>query len=607
MSRRGAKVMKRRTSDPSRHRELRAAGSRRLFRVRDSSGPLRSGAPDIGEDSGDEAAATLQTQLEESKLRRRRGGGGDGSGAAPVTDPAGLLLRMESTGRFHRDRGWGRIYHLGGVSFRENAPSDSLHISVHGNRLAAHVDRVSPLAIRGERWPRYSLRRAVIHNVAGMRHDLARVLRGRQGDHRCELNCEWLWDMSKSELDDRDLLDPRASSWGVQLEIRVAKALDEDRLRAAVKTVTGIQAADQDPMEVVDCPDDAALDAARGRLHSEIVRAAQTPPLRVCLARHPGGDVLMLNVNHAAADGFGALRVLDCIADAYTDGTEPVPPLDFLATRSVPVRPASAPVSSPMRAYRRAVERLRDWLARPARLAADGGAADEGQGFHLVRLSREETGEVIHVGRAGTSRNMLLSALHLAIGEWNLEHGSPGRQIGVLVPVNLRPLEWPESKIGNFSVTARVSTRRRHRSGPEATLKVVTAQTSRNKRSRTGVALIAALNRSGLLPLWAKQSLVVLQPLSGNRLVDTAMLSHLGRLEKPPAFGPAAGETRELWFSVPARAPLALCVGTVTLGGCLHLTFRYPRRLFSPDAARRFADCYLANLRYVRATRGKSP
>ena len=152
-------------------------------------------------------------------------------------------------------------------------------------------------------------------------------------------------------------------------------------------------------------------------------------------------------------------------------------------------------------------------------------------------------------------------------------------------------------------MTARVSMRPRHRSSPAAALKAVTAQTTRNKRTRTGVALIAALERTGLLPLWARQSEVVLQPLTGNTRVDTAMLGHLGWVEQPPTFGPDAGDTLDLWFSVPARAPLALCVGTVIVGGSLHLTFRYPRRLFGPDAARRFADRYVDNLRGVTATR----
>lgn len=486
------------------------------------------------------------------------------------------------------------------MSFREEQPSDSLHISVHGNRLAAHVDRVSPLAPGDRRAARYSLRRAVAHNVSGMTHDLVRLLRGRQGDHRCQLSCEWLSDPAESEPQEQDLLDPRASLWGVHLEVRVTGHLDEERLRNALTAVFG----DSTPREVlaaVDCADDASLDAARERLQAEVVWPSQQPPLRAELVRHPGGDRLVLNVNHAAADATAALRVLQSVAGAYARGDQPGGKLEVLAARALPVRPASAPVPPPVQAYKNAVEWLRDRLARPARLAPDGAQPRVGHGFHLVRLSPAETADVIDRQHPGTSRNRLMGALHLAIGDWNLEHGAPGRRIGVLVPVNLRPAHWPEATIGNFSLTARVSTSRRHRSGPVAVRKAVTAQTTRNKRSRTGVALLAALQRAGLVPLWAKQSLVVLQPLTGNRLVDTALLAHLGWLDDPPDFGPGAGRADEVWFSVPARTPNALCLGAATVGGRLHLTFRYPPDLLGPEAVRRFADHYLANLRRVSA------
>jgi NRPS condensation-like uncharacterized protein len=117
------------------------------------------------------------------------------------------------------------------------------------------------------------------------------------------------------------------------------------------------------------------------------------------------------------------------------------------------------------------------------------------------------------------------------------------------------------------------------------------------------VALLGALDRTGLLPLWAKQSQVVLQPLTGNREVDTAMLANLGWLEEPPSFGPDAGETLDVWFSIPARVPQCLCIGAVTVAERLHLVIRYPHRLFSPDAARRFAQCYLAKIRQVAESR----
>ncbi len=118
----------------------------------------------------------------------------------------------------------------------------------------------------------------------------------------------------------------------------------------------------------------------------------------------------------------------------------------------------------------------------------------------------------------------------------------------------------------------------------------------RNKRTRSGIALLAALDRTGLLPLWAKQSLVVLQPLTRNRLIDTAMLTNLGFLDEPPSFGADAGVTTDVWCSAPSRSPLSLCIGAVTVSGRLHLVFRYPHRVLGAEAVRRFADGYVAQV-----------
>ncbi|MDP8987804.1 MAG: hypothetical protein M3N11_05585 [Actinomycetota bacterium] len=538
---------------------------------------------------------SLQSHLEDAGHR-----GVDGAQRStdppPISDPIALFRHLEASGRFHRDTGLGRVFHPGDLSLRENLPSDSLHVLIRDNHVAAHVDRVSPLGLRPERRYHYSLRRAAAHNLAGMVQDLFRLLRGRQGDHRSELDCEWVWDPSVDVVDPKGLLDPATSAWSVHLEVQLGGSLDEARLRRALTVALGGRPPEQDSLDVADCPDDASLDEERSRLQTTPVAVTDWPPLRALLARRPDGDVLMLNVNHAAGDGFGAVTVLRAIARAYAGEAHGGAWPDLLATRDLPVRPASAPVwAGP---YRAVVERLRDLLARPAHLAADEPDDEPGYGFLLLRLSSEETQRVMGAASPGTTRDVLLGALHLAIGYWNLQHGAPGRRVGVLVPVNLRHPRWPEEVIGNFSVTARISTSRRHRRDGTSALRAVTAQTTRNRRTRTGIALLAALERTGLLPLWTKQSLIVLQSIVGNRLADTAMLAHLGR-QDAPWFGPDAGETKGVWFSVPARAPRALCVGTVTVAGRMHLTLRYPHRLFGPDAARRFADCYLAHLRTV--------
>ena len=526
---------------------------------------------------------TLQAHLQDE--------GGEQPAKAPtLADPVAYLRRLLSSGRFHKDSGLGRIYHPGCVSLRENAPADSLHVVIHDDHISAHVDRVSPL---GEK-PGYSFHRAALHNAVGAAQDLVRLLRGRKGDHRSHLDCEWVWDGYEPTPDPAHLLDPRA--WSVHVEARVAGILDDTRMRKAFDAVVGHRPVDHDPVRVVSCDGDEDLDSARDGLLSEPVAMNQWPPLQAVLAHHPEGDVLLLNVNHAASDGFSAVRVMESIAAAYADTGPPAPALDFLAVNDLPVRPASRPVSVVEGWYRVAVEKVRDALANPARLAPDHPADRPGYGLHFVRLSVADTRRVANVHRQGTARNLLLAALHLAIGEWNLEHGTPGRRIGVLVPVDLRPEDWPHEVVGNFSVTARVSTSRRHRSGARAALKAVTAQKTRNKRFRTGVALLAALERNGLLPLWAKQSLVVLQPLTRNKGVDTALLANVGWLAEAPSFGAGAGETTAMWCSLPARTPHSLCVGAVVVAGQLHLTFRYPHRLFDAGAARRFAESYVEHV-----------
>ncbi len=557
-------------------------------------------------ETGDETS-TLQSELEDADDASPDGGGGaDVDADATIADPVSLFRYLDVSGHFHRDSGIGRLFHPGRVSYREDVGTDSLHVVVEGNQVAAHVDAVSPLVVGSDGPSRYSVRRALSHNLVGMVQDLVELLRGRQGDHRCELRCEWVSSDAHSTPVEADLLDPAA--WSVQLEARVAGRLDEARLRAALRVALGRATPACDFLEVVDCRDDEALDEARVRLQTRRVLVSENPPLHLYLAHHPAGDFLMLNLNHGATDGFGALRVLDATARAYAaaanaaDAGDADVPLDFLALSDLPVRPVPAKVSAVVGIAKRAVESVRDRLARPTRLASDQPANRSGYGFHLVQLSAEDTPSVGVEGQAMTE-DILVTALHLAMSDWNLEHAVAARRLRVLAVANLRPSNWLENVIGNFSVTTRVSTSRRHRGSPDSALRAVTVQTARNKSVRTGVDLIAALARVELLPLWARQSVIVLQPLTVNRRIDNAMLCNLGWQGEPPWFGPDAGDTLNLWFSAPARSPLSVSVGAVTIGGRLHLTFRYPRPLFSPDAARRFADVYLRQLRSAVAAR----
>jgi NRPS condensation-like uncharacterized protein len=308
----------------------------------------------------------------------------------------------------------------------------------------------------------------------------------------------------------------------------------------------------------------------------------------------------MLNLNHAAADGFGAVRVLDRLARVYAGNAGSDAALDFLACADLPVQPASPSSARLVRLSRKALERLRDALSRPPHVAQDEAGDRPGYGFHLHGLSAQGTRDV--TGGGGASGAALIAALHLTIARWNSRHAMPGRRIGVLVPVDLRPAHLPEHVVANLSVNTRLSSTPRERATPASALRALMWHSERDKATRTGIALIAALQRAGLLALWAKQSSIVLQPLIDNPRADAAMICDLGSLPTAPRFGGDAGEVRELWFSPPSRSPRCLCVGAVTLEGRLYLTFRYPHALFGANAVRRFADLYLAQLERVSAS-----
>ena len=75
-------------------------------------------------------------------------------------------------------------------------------------------------------------------------------------------------------------------------------------------------------------------------------------------------------------------------------------------------------------------------------------------------------------------------------------------------------------------------------------------------------------------------------------VVDTAVLSNLGRLEGVPYLGDEAGAVRAVWFSPPGRMPLGASFGVATLGEEMFVTLRYRRALFSDEAASEFGVLY---------------
>ena len=323
------------------------------------------------------------------------------------------------------------------------------------------------------------------------------------------------------------------------------------------------------------------------------------PPLRICLVVGDTGDVLILNAHHAALDGLSCLRLLRSVARRYAGRPDPVPADPFAArvVRTGPVRNDGP--------------RGRGGWPPATRIAPDRAHSLPGYGFHLVTLPcRPRTGRDNGKPAATirtTINDVLLTALMLTIAEWNGQHHRDTGTLRITVPLDARA---PGTDgLGNLSRLATVVGDQRDRATPARLLAGIARQTALAK-AHGGPQLdpLSAALAAPWLPVPVKARLVGLARLTAARwFSDTTLLSNLGPVTDTLDFGIPVSA---LWFSGPAPMPRGLAVGVITLGGRLHLCFRYRLALFDAPAAARFAGLFtgrLAALRDPRFPAGNPP
>jgi NRPS condensation-like uncharacterized protein len=423
--------------------------------------------------------------------------------------------------------------------------------------------------------------------------------------------------------------DAPAEPCTVHIEIRVPGALDRSRLaRAAGAALAGQPRAmarrapggwwrrgyawevpgrpDTDPLSAAAWSDEAELGRLRARFLSVTPPLDSSPPLRILLASGPGEDRIILSAHHAALDGLSCLELLRSIAGHYGDVPAPAPapaagepPASAgtpLAVTRVPgaVAPPAVSGSDPARAVGLSV------LPKPAaRIAADRHDDPErdraGYGFVLVPgrgvTDIRQAARESHV----TVNDVLIAALIAAISRWNAGHGRPAGRIRITMPVNARR-DDQDGATGNLSRLTTVTAMAAGGQDPGALVASVAEQT-RSAKVHVGPQVdpvSRALAMAWCPPPVKRRLLRLALRTAGPLLCDTSLVSNLGIVADPPRF--AGLPATDMWFSTSAHMPRGLSVGVVTVGGKLHLCFRYRRALFSEAAAVRFADAYTAAL-----------
>jgi NRPS condensation-like uncharacterized protein len=408
-------------------------------------------------------------------------------------------------------------------------------------------------------------------------------------------------------------LDREDEPWTVHLEIRVEGRIDVSRLRTAVRDAAsrhpiararladsrvtdvryqweiaeGLDGGEID-LEELECaaPDD--LPAARERLLSRTPSLKQHGPFSLLLAHHPEGDVVALNLHHAAGDGLAALRLMASIARAYAGEEDPLPPVDPLEVRDVGALSAAGSVKERIARGRAALDYVARGVSSPARLAREADGDRAGYGFEQLVFEPDAVERIVGRRSGGATVNdVLLGGLALAIRRWNEQHKELTGSVYLMMPINLRPREWQYEVVGNFASYVSVRLGAGDHTTLDDAIAAAAASTKRIKEGGIAGLIVELFGAPALLPTGLKRRMQDLIPLTGNVVVDTAVLSNLGRVDTVPHLGDA-GAVQEVWFSPPGRMPLGASLGVVTLDERLFMTLRYRHSLFHAGAAAEF-------------------
>lgn len=406
--------------------------------------------------------------------------------------------------------------------------------------------------------------------------------------------------------------------WNIQFELASHEPLDPDRLEralaraaahhpmAGVRRVRDAGTPTGNGWAVVEAPSVSldhttadSLDAFRTAFYGARIDLETAPPFRAALARGAGvedGDRVLFCTSHVPLDGVGTLRLARSVCRAYRGD-----PLDDPAVSVGEARRAFADYGGSLRGtLGRAAETatrlgtaLRD---PPARLAPDGDTRDARWGFHHRRLPPALVDRLLGRRPAGASVNdALLAAFHGAVATWNAAHDRPTDRVSLMVPVNARPRESFYEGVGMYAPFVSVETDRTTRATPRATLHAVRCQTRRVRThdSAAWVTDILGVLGPALAP-FVRRGVPWLLERSDHRLVDTAVLSNLGRVPSLPGFD--APSPAGVWFSPPTVMPMGVGVGVATHDGDVRLAVRYAFEQFDGDAACRFTDTYVEAL-----------
>ena len=361
-------------------------------------------------------------------------------------------------------------------------------------------------------------------------------------------------------------LDREDEPWSVHIEIRVEGRIDATRLRTAVRraalvhpiaraSLTSARATDvryrweiaekltSIDLEEIECDGPADLTRGRERLLSSSPELTTPGPFSLLLAHEREGDVVVMNLHHAAGDGLSAPALMSSIARAYAGEEDPLGTVDALEVRDVSAIAGSGSLKQRISRGRAAVDYVTRGVSTPTRVAPQGGSDRPGYGFELLSFEPSELEQIGRLRTGGATINdVLLAGLAITVRRWNDQHDADTGSIYLMMPINLRPAEWRFEVIGNFASYVSVRLSAGQQSTLQTAIKAAAASTRRIKDEGISGLVVDMFDLPSALPTALKKRMQGLLPLTGNVLIDTAALSNLGRLPPAPGFRRRRGD-----------------------------------------------------------------
>ncbi|WP_276260206.1 hypothetical protein [Haloglomus litoreum] len=416
-------------------------------------------------------------------------------------------------------------------------------------------------------------------------------------------------------------LDETFQPWNMQGEIESTGTVDIERLEAATATAMEyhplasarrrpstltdtryewILPDDPEPLDVIEVDsDEVPLEEVRNRIYGERFDLTEEAPVRICIYRGgglDGGDRVLQSTSHVAGDGLGTLRYSQAVWEAYK-GNDPMrDPVTLQESRSFLQDIGVNRIADAVEGIDSLARRARESITRPTGLARDGGRDVDGWGYTRLDLSQELTTRLVRDRPDGISVNdVLLSALHLAMADWNDRHGKVTGRLSVMMPVNLRPQEWFHQVMAMYSMFESVRSGRGDRRDAADLLEHVAWQTTRIKERDRAAALYKALAMlPDEIPIGLRQELPELLRGPGMRLTDTIILTNLGNIPTYPSVGTDTEERP--FFTPPSWEGTPVGLGVASLDGRVRIFGRYLRTQFDQDGADRFMSTYATHI-----------